>query len=127
MVGIPFLGLEQRDQVFVADFGRVSISLEVVLVLRAALDIHIPRIPVAIFDAGLRPPMRPDTEFCIAEPFRDLVDVERSARPLEWSRRDRKRGWLAKYAPGPCPSRRVAQQFKCVAPRKSHEEPSPSS
>src|SRR5271156_7022502 len=109
MLGIPFIALEHGDQVFEAYFGRVSIGLEVVLVLRAALDIHIPRVPVAIFDAGLRPPMRPDTEFCIAEPLWDLVGVERTARPLERSRHDWERGRLAKYTFGACQGCCIAQ------------------
>ena len=85
MVRIPLVALEQRDQVFVADLGWMSVGLEVVLVLRGALDIHVAREPVAILDAGLRSPVGPDTELCIAEPLRDPVGVERTARRLERS------------------------------------------
>src|SRR5271156_2675062 len=98
-----------------------------ILVLRASLDIHIPRVPVTIFHAGLRPPMRPDTELCIAKPVGDAVGVERAAGPFEWPRGDTEIWCLAECASRPCPSCRIAQQFQCVAPCKSHGESPPFS
>jgi hypothetical protein len=69
-IGIPPLGFPERDDVLVTIGGRVAVVPEVAFVLRAALKIHVAGIPVAGARHGLRPPMCPDAELRVAEPFR---------------------------------------------------------
>src|ERR1700693_1679776 len=98
----------------------MSVCLEVILILRSPLDIHVPREPIAILDAGLRPPVRPDAELCVAEPIGDGVGVKLRARRLKWSCSNGERGSLAKSTPGLRPGCCIAEQFNCVAPGKLH-------
>ncbi len=127
MFRIPLVSLEQRDQVFVACFGGMPVGLEVVLVLGSPLDIHVPGEPVAVLDTRLRSPVRPDAELCVAEPVGNSVGIKRRTRRLKGSRSDGKRGRLTESAPGLSPGRRIAEQFKCVAPGKPHAELPPHS
>src|SRR5450631_4093433 len=66
----------------------MAICLQVILILLMALDVHVAGIPVAVFDCGLRSPMRPDAELRIAIPVRDQPSAKRLACPLEGARRD---------------------------------------
>ncbi len=50
---------------------------QVVLILRMALNVHIPGIPIAHFRYALRAPVRPEAQLGIAEPFGDLITVKR--------------------------------------------------
>ena len=87
-IGIPLLGLPQRDDVLVAELGRVAVMLEVILVVAAALLVDAAGVPVAIHRHGLRTPVGPDAELGVAEPVRALVLLERFHRGLEMSRGD---------------------------------------
>src|SRR5438067_2798648 len=79
------LGFPRGNGIFVPEFRGMPVCLYVVVVLRAALHVHVARIPIAIFDRGLRAPMRPDAKFGIGEPFWDLIFAERLAGPLKRS------------------------------------------
>ena len=76
MVGIPTGGLPDIDQILVANLGRMPIVFQMMLILLRSLDIHVARVPVAVFNGRLRPPMRPDAELGIAEPFRNPVSLQ---------------------------------------------------
>ncbi len=87
-IGIPLLGLPQRDDVLVAELRGVTVMLQVILVMLAALFVDAAGIPVAVHRHGLRAPMGPDAELGIAEPIRTLVLFERVHRRLKRSRGD---------------------------------------
>ena len=56
---------------------------QVVFVLRLGLDVHVAGVPVAVFDAGLRTPVRPHAELGVAEPLRDAIVAERFGGSVE--------------------------------------------
>src|ERR1035441_2202011 len=76
MIRVPLLRLPDVDQIFVSDLGWMTICLAVVQVLRLALYVHVTGIPVAIFNRGLRSPMRPDAALRIAKPVWNLVSLQ---------------------------------------------------
>ena len=88
-LGIPVLGLPERDDVLPAVGGGMTETGEVVVIIGGALLIHLARIPVAHHGHGLRPPVRPDAELGIPEPFGVGVVGERIHGGLEWPGRDR--------------------------------------
>src|ERR1700687_4601776 len=88
MIRIELVGLPYGNNILIADARGVAVCLDVIFVLLMSLDIHIAGVPVAVFDCGLRSPMRPDAEFGVAVPVGRLPFLERFARALEWSRRD---------------------------------------
>ena len=88
MVGIELVGLPCGNQILESDLRRMAICLHVILVLLVALDVHVAGVPVAVFDGGLRTPMRPDAELGIAIPVRNLPFAKRLARTLEGAGRD---------------------------------------
>ena len=51
----------------------MAVGRQMMLVLRIALDVHVPRIPVALLGNTLRRPMRPDAELRVAEPIGTLI------------------------------------------------------
>lgn len=51
----------------------MAVSLDVILVLFIALDIHVAGVPVAVFDGRLWSPIRPYLEFGIAIPLGHLA------------------------------------------------------
>ena len=75
--GIPFLGLEEWQDVLVAELGGVAVVVAVVLILMGALLIEAACHPVAAALDTLCAPMRPDAELGIAEPLGRLVLLER--------------------------------------------------
>ena len=77
MIRVPFLCFPDIHQVLVADLGGMAIRFAVVQVLRLALDVHVARVPVAVFNRRLRSPVRPDAELGIAKPVRNLVGLQR--------------------------------------------------
>jgi len=79
VLGVPLVGGEEMDEVFVADFGLGAEALEVVLVLVGALDIHVAGIPVAVADGGLGTPVGPDAKLGVGEPVGRGVGAERGA------------------------------------------------
>src|SRR5271154_4213178 len=82
MIRVPLGCLPHVDDVLVANFGWVAIVLHVIFVLFASLDIHVARVPVAIFNCGLRSPVSPDAKFGIAKPIGRLVGLQGFARRL---------------------------------------------
>src|SRR6185437_13050971 len=77
------LGFPVRDGVLVAELRWMPVGLNVVVVLRAALHVHIAGIPVAIFNGGLRSPVCPDAELGVSKPFGNFVTAERFPRALK--------------------------------------------
>src|SRR3569833_1217057 len=72
-----------------AGIGGMAVKLQVMQIELVALDIHLARIPVAIFRHALRRPMRPDAEFGVAEPVgRVILRLQRLPIRLERSRSD---------------------------------------
>ena len=76
-VGVPLLGLPERDDVLVAELRRMAVVRDVILVVRAALLVHLPGIPVALHRHRLRSPHRPDAQLGVAEPFGTPVLLQR--------------------------------------------------
>jgi hypothetical protein len=88
-IGVPLLGLPQRDDVLVPLLGRVSVVVEMVLVLPVPLLVHAPGVPVAGHRHRLRPPVRPDPELRVAEPLGAAIRRERLDRWRKRALRDR--------------------------------------
>ena len=84
-LGVEAFGLPQRDGVLVSELRRVPVSLQMILVLAAALHVHVAGVPVARADRRRRSPMRPDAELGIAEPRWTGVGMERIAGGLKRS------------------------------------------
>jgi hypothetical protein len=82
---IEFLGLPEGEDVFPTLLGRVTVVLEVMLVVSAKviLGIQVAGIPISTHRHRLRPPVRPDTELGIAEPVRAFILGERVLGGLE--------------------------------------------
>ena len=76
-VGLPTLGLEERQDVLVAKLRRVPVVLAVEFVFVIALHVHLASHPVAAAFHALCSPMSPNTELGIAEPLRRLVLLQR--------------------------------------------------
>jgi hypothetical protein len=68
MLGLPFISLEGRDDVFVTGFGWMAQMLEVPFVGGLTFEVHPLCEPVALFRRRLRSPMGPNTELRIAKP-----------------------------------------------------------
>jgi hypothetical protein len=75
VVWIELFSFPRGDDVFVAKLCGVAVVFEVVLILFVALEVKVPRIPVAVFGGGLRAPMGPDAQFGVAEPVRASVSA----------------------------------------------------
>ena len=82
LVGVPVLGLEEGQNVLEPHLRRVSVVLDVVAVFTRAFHIHRAGHPVAGALDTLRPPVCPDAELCVAEPFGCLVAAQRLPRGL---------------------------------------------
>ena len=72
-VGIEILCLPLGNEVDVAVLGGVSVVLQVMFILRAALFIQPPRIPLALPGYGVSSPMQVNAKLGIAKPFRAFV------------------------------------------------------
>ena len=70
---IPILRLPQIVNFHEAEFGRMTIGLDVVIVNWITLDVHFARVPVTLFGHALRGPVRPHAELGIAIPFWNLI------------------------------------------------------
>ncbi len=79
VLGVPLVGGEEVDEVFVADFGLRAEALAVVLVLVGAFHVHVAGVPVAVADGGLRAPVGPDAELGVGEPVGRGVGAEGGA------------------------------------------------
>ena len=69
-VRIELLRLPQGADVLVAEFRRMAVMPDVILILGCSLDIHVPGVPVAEHRDALRSPVAPDAELGVPEPFR---------------------------------------------------------
>ena len=82
-VGVPLLGLPQRDDVLVAELRRMAVVLDVVGVVAVAGFVHAARVPIAVHRHRLRAPVRPDAELGVAEPIRTGITLEGIEARLE--------------------------------------------
>src|SRR5665213_391165 len=69
--------------IFVSELRRMAILLYVKLILTRSLNVHIPRVPVALFGDTLRAPMRPDPELRIPKPIRATIGLQRLPKRKE--------------------------------------------
>ena len=83
VIGIELVGRPHLADVFVAELRGMAKARDVILILRAALNVDVARIPVAILRDRLRSPMRPDAKLGIAEPLRNLVGLQRLGGSVE--------------------------------------------
>ena len=84
-IGIEMFGGEHRDEVFVAEFGRVAVSLAVVLELGRALAVHIVGIPGDVGAGGrhaVDAPVGVDAKLRLAHPLGRRVRFQR--RPIRF-------------------------------------------
>ena len=77
-----FFGLEifrfpQLADVLIAKLGRMAVMADMIQVLGAALDVHVPGIPVTEHGYALGAPVAPNAKFHIAEPIRALIGSQR--------------------------------------------------
>ena len=71
--GVKLLRLPVRDRILVTEFRRMPVGFAMIEILLRSLHVDIPRIPIAIFDGGLRAPVRPDSELGVAKPCGNFV------------------------------------------------------
>src|SRR3954452_14246854 len=88
VIGIKLLRLPGRNDILEAEFRRVTVLLQVVLVLAVAFDVHVAGVPVAVFRRRLRAPVSPYAELRVTEPVGHAISREGLPCPLKWSRGD---------------------------------------
>ena len=76
-VRIPVFAPPKRHDILVSEFGRMAIALQVILVLRVPLNVHVARVPVAHFRNRFRSPAGPESQLGIAKPFGGAISLER--------------------------------------------------
>src|ERR1035441_10173277 len=76
VIGVEVAAVPGVADILEAELGGVAVSLDVILVLRAVLDVHVAGIPIAVLGGGLRSPMGPHAELVVAEPLGNLVLLE---------------------------------------------------
>src|SRR5271157_809734 len=59
--------------ILISELRGVAIVLDVILILTQTLDVHVPRVPVALLGDTLRAPVRPDAELCVPKPIRTAI------------------------------------------------------
>ena len=64
--------LPECTDILVSESGRMAVGPDVIIVLRASLNIHVPRVPVSEHRYTLRPPVAPDSKLRVPEPFGTL-------------------------------------------------------
>ena len=103
-IGIPLLGLPERDDILVTVLRRVAVAGKVVRIVRFILcchglfpeigvtlaDVEFACIPVTVPRDGLRSPMRPKAKLGVAEPLGITVLLQRLVGRLEASRSNRR-------------------------------------
>ena len=72
-VRLPFVRLPLIDPVLEAELARVAHHIYLIGIFLISLKVHVPRVPVPVFGLALRPPVSPDAELCILEPFGTFV------------------------------------------------------
>ena len=70
---LPTFGPPEMVDLHEPGLRRVAVGFEMMFVLGMALEIHLPRIPVALLGHALGRPMRPDAELRVPKPFRAAV------------------------------------------------------
>ena len=88
LFGLPVLGLPEIVEFHEAELGGVAVGLDVVVVLAAALDVHVAGVPVALLGNALGGPVGPDAELGVAEPVGRGACDERLPCGLEWAGSD---------------------------------------
>ena len=125
MLGIELVGRPDLADILVAELRRMAESRDVILILLAALNINVARVPVAVLGSRLRSPMRPDAKLRVAEPFGNLVRLQPLARPVEGPlldfRNDVLRQRLARDEERGC----SGHDSDCVSPADLHNSLSP--
>jgi len=106
MVGVELVSRPLGNQILETDPRRMTVGLQVILVLLIALDVHVTGVPVAVFHGGLRSPVRPDAELGITIPVGNLPLAKRRARPAEGAGAIARSGfgvvsWAAERTPSP--------------------------
>src|ERR1700693_3625842 len=82
---VPSLSLPKMADVFVSKLRWMAVVLHVILVLRLPLNVHVSRIPIALFGHALRTPMRPDSKLRITKPIWAAVGLQRLPERQEWT------------------------------------------
>ncbi len=68
-VGVEFFRFEQGHEVRITEPGLITVGLDVMLVFRAALDIHVARVPLAAEGRhAVNAPVEIDADLVVAEP-----------------------------------------------------------
>src|ERR1035441_9380941 len=88
VLGIELIGFPGGNHVLEAELGRMAVRLDMVVVLRLALDIHVAGVPVSDLRLRLWSPMRPDPKLGVAVPGGNLPLLKRFAPALKRPRRD---------------------------------------
>ena len=68
-LGVPSFRFPEMADALLSELRWMAIMLHVILLLGLPLNVHIPRIPIALFGHALRAPVRPDSELCVAKPI----------------------------------------------------------
>jgi hypothetical protein len=76
-VGLKLFSLPETDQILVAEPGRMPVMTQMVKVLIASFQIHVPGIPIPVHGDALRPPVAPKTQLRVPKPIRALVSPQR--------------------------------------------------
>src|SRR5690348_15121102 len=95
-IRVPLFSFPKRDDVLVTVSGGMAVVLEMIFVLSVTLLIKLPGVPVAVHGDSLRPPMSPNAEFSVAEPFGTMVLGQGFHGGLEWTGRDGERACIAR-------------------------------
>ena len=86
---VKLLRLPRMNDFLEAGLRWRPVVRQLIRILRVPLDIHIARIPVAVFRLALRSPMRPDAKLGVTKPIRHLILLERVPGRLKFARRNR--------------------------------------
>src|ERR1041384_453940 len=114
MLGVELIAFPCGNDVLKPEFARVAKGRDMILVLLMALNVHIPRVPVALLRSGLRTPVRPYTELRVPVPLRDFIGSKRFASALKFSFLDFQSFCVeGKRPPGPDRGRNSSQHSKC--------------
>src|SRR5579863_9461068 len=84
-LGIIFLGLESRNEVFVSESVLRAVGCDVMLVFVRTLVVHVARIPfVSKRWNGINAPVNEDPELRVLVPFGNCVGLERLPIGAKW-------------------------------------------
>src|SRR5215467_4837444 len=86
--GLPVFRLPQVIHLHPANFGRMTVGLQMVVVLFVSLDVHTARVPIALFGNALRTPVVPYSKLSVPKPVRCSAAGERLPCWFEWTGSD---------------------------------------